>query len=126
MTEKNRWQAVFASLTLTLALLGCEDSITGIPEPVAEATYAVEAVESVALMTGGCFPPGDDLVSWWPGEDDFDDVAPLADGTPDPSPNHITKGSDAAGIRTDISNGTVGFEAGTVGRQKSRSTTKLC
>ena len=75
MTEKNRWQAVFASLTLTLALLGCEDSITGIPEPVAEATYAVEAVQAAALLGDGpCVLPPAGLISWWPGDGTHDDL----------------------------------------------------
>jgi hypothetical protein len=51
-----------------------EDSITGVPYPV------VEAVMSVAMVNGGCVAPGAGLISWWPGDDTFDDIAePLAD-----------------------------------------------
>ena len=57
---------------LTLALVACEDSITGIPDPVVEATPAVEAVTSVALSHGGCVTPGANLISWWPGDVDGD------------------------------------------------------
>ena len=62
---------------LMLALVACEDSITGIPDPV------VEAVEAVALMvpTGPCVRPGIELISWWTGDGDFLDfqgVNPIA------------------------------------------------
>ena len=60
--------------SLTLALLACEDSIVGVPEPTVDATSAVEAVQTVASAHGGCFVPGASLISWWPGDGNFDDV----------------------------------------------------
>ena len=122
MTQKNRWQTALAGLTLTL--LACEDSITGIPDPVAD----FEMAQSAALSTGGCLPPAAGLISWWPGEDvedkGFDDIALLDDGTEDPNPNHIAfvsfgTGVDGLGVggRTDPSDpaGTVTLGDGKVG-----------
>ena len=68
MTQKNRWQAVLAGLTLTL--LACEGSIISIPEPELQ----VEAAQSLALAHGSCVAPGADLISWWPADGTFDDV----------------------------------------------------
>ena len=71
MTHKRRSQLVPA--VLTLALVACEESISGIPELVVDAAPSVEAVTSVAPVTSGvCDVP--DLISWWPGDGNFDDV----------------------------------------------------
>jgi hypothetical protein len=68
MTSKTRLHLVPAALTL--ALVACEQSITSIADPVVE----VEAVTSVALSYVRCVAPGADLISWWPGDGDFEDV----------------------------------------------------
>ncbi len=71
MTKKGHSQLVPA--VLTLALVACEESITGIPEPVVEAAPAIEAVTPVApLAHEVCEVP--DMISWWPGDGNFDDV----------------------------------------------------
>ena len=64
MTKKNRWQVVPA--LLTLALVACEDSITGIPEPVFEVAPVVElAPPPLAVLAPAlCVRPGVELVSW--------------------------------------------------------------
>jgi hypothetical protein len=79
MLKKTRLK-VFPAM---LALVACEDSITGVPNPIVEAARAVEAVESVALMvpTGPCVRPGVELISWWMGDGnflDFQGVNPIA------------------------------------------------
>ena len=58
---------------LMLALVACEDSITGVPDPVVAAAPVVEAVTSVPMVNGGCVAPGAGLISWWPGDDTFVD-----------------------------------------------------
>ena len=110
MTQKNRWQAVLAGLTLTL--LACDGSIISIPEPVAEAAPAVEAESAVALMTNGdCFSPGANLISWWPGDGTFDDIAEPIDAANNIGYNSVN------GLRTDqLDNGDVTFESGLVGQ----------
>ena len=71
MTKKRH--SLLVPAVLTLALVACEESITGIPEPVIEAAPAVEAVTSVVPVTSEvCDVP--DLISWWPGDGNFDDV----------------------------------------------------
>jgi hypothetical protein len=118
MTAPNRWQVVLAGLTV--ALLACEDSITGVADPQVD----FEATTSVALLNGSCHEPPDGLISWWPAEgtedERFDDIVPLADGMPDP--NHIALVSLGHGIegqstpggridpRMDPYLGTVGFD----------------
>jgi len=73
MLKKNRWQVVPA--LLTLALVACEDSITGIPEPVFEVAPVVElAPPPLALLAPAlCVRPGVELVSWWTGDGNYDD-----------------------------------------------------
>ena len=104
---------------LMLALVACEDSITGVPVPVVEAAPAVEAVAPVVTVNGGCVAPGAGLISWWPGNDTFDDIAePLADA------NDIAFNSINA-IRTpQLGDGEVTFGAGTVD-QAFRFTSEL-
>ena len=102
---------------LMLALVACEDSITGVPDPVVEAAPAVEAVEAVALVNGGCIAPGAGLLSWWPGDDIFDDGDNFRDiAEPLDDASDILYASDAEGTRTNPSNGTVTLEAGKVGQ----------
>ena len=75
MAKKHCWQLICAGITL--ALVACEQSITGIPDPVTEENPLVEAVASVARVHSN--DPCDHLVSWWPGDGNFDDVAePIA------------------------------------------------
>ena len=72
MSKINRWHVGPALLALALALVACEDSITGIPEPVFEAAPVVEALTAIAPAHGGCVAPGAGLVSWWTGDLDGD------------------------------------------------------
>lgn len=79
MTSNRRLPVVLAGLTL--GLFACEQSITGIPDPVVEAVSTVAAVHQPADPNG--------LVSWWPADGGlFDDVAPSIDGH-DLNPNDI-------------------------------------
>ena len=115
MLTKSRLK-VFPAV-LMLALVACEDSITGVPDPIVEAAPAVEAVEAVALVNGGCIAPGAGLLSWWPGDDVFDDGDNFRDiAEPLDDASDILFASDAAGMRADPSNGTVTLEAGKVGQ----------
>ena len=74
MVKRSVWQVVSAALTL--ALVACEESITSIVDPIVES----EAVTSVATAHQPAAPG--DFISWWPGEDDFLDIA-------DPGAHHI-------------------------------------
>ena len=65
MTKKSVWQVVPA--VLTLALVACEESITGIPEPVVEAAPEAALQGAAAVVTG-------DLLAWWSGEGDSHDI----------------------------------------------------
>jgi hypothetical protein len=91
MSRKIRWQ--IAPAIFTLALVACQDSITGIPEPVVAAApvEVVEAVAPVALITSGpCVRPATSLISWWPGDDDFQDIPEDPDNYQDVvGSNHI-------------------------------------
>ena len=65
MARKSVWQVVPA--VLTLALVACEESITGIPEPVVEAAPEAALQGAAAVVTG-------DLIAWWSGEVDSNDI----------------------------------------------------
>ena len=71
MTKKNRWQVVPA--ILTIALVACEEPITGIPDPVVEA--AVEAAPPVEAVTSEASSMHTTLISRWSGDDGFNDSA---------------------------------------------------
>ena len=71
MTKKNRWQVV--PVILTIALVACEEPITGIPEPVVEA--AVEAAPPVEAVTSVASSMHTTLISRWSGDDGFKDSA---------------------------------------------------
>jgi hypothetical protein len=87
---------------LALTSLACEQSITGIPDPVVEA--APEAATALVKYTAS-------LISWWSADGVFDDVEP--NGTP----NSIVYNSGVDG-RTRVTppaGGTVGFSTGAIG-----------
>lgn len=113
MNKKTRFRLVPAALTL--ALVACNESITGIPDPVVEAAPVVEVAPTVALTTSGvcvsvtALPP---LVSWWSGDDTFDDVAEPLDAA-----NSIGFNSKA-GLRLapPLDAGDVTLEPGLVGK----------
>ena len=93
---------------LTLALFACEGSITApvVPE------VGFQAVHPAALVNANCVVPGAGLISWWPGEGNYDDIAPPRDVTVDPDPNpigDIPRNGDSA-------DPTAVFEAGMVGQ----------
>ena len=75
MAKKSVWQVVPA--LLTLALVACEESITGVVDRIVES----EAVTSVAAVHPTATSA---FVSWWPGEIDFLDIA-------DPGAHHIVR-----------------------------------
>ena len=70
MTKIRRWTVV--PTVLTLALVACEDSITGIVDPMVE----VEAVTAMAASHEAGDP--NHLLSWLPGEAEFKDIVPGA------------------------------------------------
>jgi len=106
MVTKSRLK-VFPAV-LMLALVACEDSITGLPDPVVEAAHVVEDVTSVAMVNDDCVAPGAGLISWWPGNDTFDDIEPFANA------NNVVYNSKG-GIRTSqLDDGDVTFGAGRV------------
>ena len=70
MAKKNVWQVVPA--VLTLALVACEESLTGVVDPMVES----EAVTSVAAAHQPAAPS--DFIAWWPGELDFLDIGDRA------------------------------------------------
>ena len=107
MSSKRRLPVVLAGLTL--ALVACEQSITSPVIPEVE----FQAVQSVAMVNGSCVAPGAGLISWWPGDDDFKDVAEPLDGA---EPNDIIFASNAVEGRTDPLSGTVAFDVGRVGQ----------
>ena len=72
MAQKRRWQVVPA--VLTLALVACEGSITGVRDPVPVFESAPEAA-SEAAPQGADYDESHHLIAWWPGEGDFKDIA---------------------------------------------------
>ena len=61
------------------------------------------------MVNGGCVAPGAGLISWWPGDDTFDDIAePLADA------NNIAFNSKDAIRTSQLDDGHVTFGAGIV------------
>ena len=70
MNKPTRWQVFLTSMTLSL--VACQDSITGIPDPVVELAPSVEAVTAIAMTHGGCVAPAASLVSWGQGDVDQD------------------------------------------------------
>jgi hypothetical protein len=97
MFRKRLLPVVLAGLTLTvtLALFASEKSMA----------------QPIAMVNGGCVVPGAGLISWWPGEETYDDVALPIDETVDPDPNPIVDPrwpDDSAVPTTTFENGMVG------------------
>jgi hypothetical protein len=94
MARKRLFTAVLTGFTL--ALFACEQSMA----------------QSTAMVYGSCVAPAAGLISWWPGDDNYNDIAPPMDETVDPDPNPIVdpNRSDDSAVSTTI------YEAGMVGQ----------
>ncbi len=104
MIKRNCWQVVPA--VLTLALVACEQSITSVAAPVVE----FQAAPPLTLgTTGACVVP--DLISRWPGDGTFDDIAGPLDAA-----NNIGFNSVNGWRTAELNDGDVTFESGLVGQ----------